>query len=253
PEPTPIEDDQDAFDPSEPLVDQALDCLKAAGGELTDENIAEVLSCFDRIRDRQDALDESAADDLRSSCADDGGEACTELMLRSPDEEDQLFGLACGGRSPEIPCPGGSVVDDAAEAELPPEPESAAEPESAPAPVDPTDATVLDQAVRGNVILYAISEIDRPIYGWKDFITVAYCLDGRFFLRSDGERRTVLDNTEYRSDQGEGTWQTVDVRPGTAAIELFFNDGRRNGFVVGIPSFDHGPAINAGPQGPADC
>ena len=117
-------------------------------------------------------------------------------------------------------------------------------------------AQLVDQTMRGNVVFYAISEVDRPLYGWKYFTTVAYCANGRFALQSRGERRTVLDNTEYRSDQGSGRWRALDRPDGSVAMELAFDDGRRTGFLITVSpsgSLDHGPSVNAQLRGPAGC
>jgi hypothetical protein len=123
-----------------------------------------------------------------------------------------------------------------------------------PPPASPAQA--VDRATRGNVIFYSISEVDRPIYGWKDFVTVTYCADGRFALESQGERTTTLDITDRRADRGTGTWQIYDRPDGTVAVELAFDDGRTNGFVIRVSStgaFDHGPAVRAQQLRPAGC
>lgn len=126
-------------------------------------------------------------------------------------------------------------------------------PQDAPAA---SPAQLVEQAVRGNVVLYSISEVDRPLYGWKDIATVAYCADRRFALESRGERLTPQDNFESRSDRGTGTWQAVDQPDGLVAMELAYDDGRRISFPIRVlptGAFDHGEAINAQLQGPANC
>jgi len=234
-------------DPSAPLVDQATACIAASGGELTGDSLEGVTRCFDAIRARQDPLGSEERAGLRAACTERGGAACTELLLRSEDADDQLLGLACGGREPEIPCPE-SAPGTAAEAP-PAQPEGSGQAATSP-------AQRVDEATRGNVVFYSLSEVDRPLYGWKDFATVAYCTDGRFVLESRGERRTVLDNTEYRSDRATGTWRTVDRPDGLVAVELSYDDGRRNAVLVQVTpsgSFVHERGVSAQLQGSAGC
>lgn len=232
-----------------PLIDLARACVaNSASSDAGDQDFASVLACFEDIRAGLPTLDRQEADDLRYLCREGGGESCTDLLLRSDSIDDQLLGLACGGRDADLPCPEGPLEGLT-------DPEQEQEPEPEPEPVASAAQTV-DAATRGNVVLYSVSEPNRPLYGWTDITTVAYCADGRFSLFSEGQRRTVLDNIDYRSTEGSGTWRVVDLPDGRAAIELYFENGSVGGFVIAVQPNGfllHQEGLGVELQGPAGC
>lgn len=184
------------------------------------------------------------ADEARRNCREIGGDACVDLLFASDDNEDWLLGLSCGGRG-VMPC---QKADP-----------TTAQSGSAEEPDDPFIGTDLageyDALIRGTVVRYFIREVDRPIYGWVDETVVAYCADGSFNMQSQGERRTVLDNTEYRSDSGSGTWTVTLLDHSSVLVEHYFADGRIIRLPVSGPTSNQvwPPGFTPRTAGPASC
>ncbi len=184
-----------------------------------------------------------------------------------------VIAVACGDTNLEEFGPSGdagtpfepSVTNDALQTTLPPTrpatttaPTATTAPPPTPppttAPPPPGAAETVHNDIEGNAYALTWSEPGRPIYGWRDDINVWYCSDDTLAFEASGQRRTVLDNTEYRSSSERGSWR-VSGNGSIVAIEhannfgvffTFWIDVGPNGFIL-----DDGWTATL--LGPADC